>query len=58
MLLSAPSFDTIINRILDEMEITDFDVIRGEIGEVKGYMRPEFSLKVSPDTFDLFFNSP
>lgn len=58
MLLAAPIFEAIINRVLDEMTITSFDVVRGKIGEVKGCMRPEFSLVVSPNTFDLFFNSP
>lgn len=57
-LLAAPSFQSIIDRVLDEMEITSFDVVRGKIGEVKGCTRPEFSLVVCPDTFDLFFNSP
>ena len=58
MLLAAPSFQSIIDRVLNEMQITSFDVVRGKIGEVKGCTRPEFSLVVCPDTFDLFFNSP
>ncbi len=58
MLLSAPDFDAIVSRILGEMQIMAFDVCRGTIGEVKGCVRPEFSLAVSPETFDLFFNSP
>ena len=58
MLLASPRFDAITNRVFDEMEITGFDVVPGKIGAVKGCTRPEFSLVVSPDTFDLFFNSP
>ncbi len=58
MLLASPRFDAITNRIFDEMEITDFGVVPGRIGAVKGCTRPEFSLVVSPDTFDLFYNGP
>ena len=58
LLLAAPDFDAIIDRILADIDITGFDIVRGKIGAVKGCMRPEFSLRVSPDTFDLFFNSP
>ena len=39
-------------------QCTSFDVDPGKIGVVKGCTRPEFSLVVCPDTFDLFFNSP
>lgn len=35
MLLAAPSFQSIIDRVLDEMEIISFDVVRGKIGTVK-----------------------
>jgi hypothetical protein len=56
-LLAARRFRTIINRVLDEMQVTRFEVIAGRIGAVKGCARPEFTLKVRPDTLDLFFNS-
>ena len=58
MLYAATSFQSIIDRVLDEMRITSSDFPPGEIGAVKGCTRPEFSLVVCPDTFDLFFNSP
>ncbi len=58
MLCAATSFQSIIDRVLDEMHITSSDFPPGKIGAVKGYTRPEFSLVVCPDTFDLFFNSP
>ena len=58
MLLAVPDFETIIQRILAEMEITYFDVWPGERGNVEGCKRPEFALRVEKETFDQFHNSP
>ena len=52
------SYQEVIDRIANELEIESFDVVRGERPEVKGCLRAEFVVRVHPDTFDLFFNSP
>ena len=57
-LFAAPDFDSIATHIVEEMRIISFDVCRGNRGEVRGCKRPEFSLQVSNDTFDMFFNGP
>lgn len=54
---AAPSFGSIVQRILSEMQIVKFVVRKGELGHVKCCKRPEFTVKVSEDTFDMFFNS-
>ena len=58
VLLADRDFSDIVSRILEEMQITHFDVCRGDFGEVRGCKRPEFALQVCKETFDLFFNSP
>lgn len=57
LLQTAPKFECIIKRILGEMEPQSFSMVHGEIGVVKGCVRPEFQLRVHEETFDLFFNS-
>lgn len=57
-LLAAPRFRTIIDHLSAEMRVTGLEVVPGKTGAVKGCVRPEFTLNVSPHIFDLFFNSP
>lgn len=55
---SVSGFDAVINRIVAEAIVVKFDVCRGKEGYLKNCYRPEFELKVSAETADLFFNSP
>jgi hypothetical protein len=55
---SISDFATVIERIASEATVVKFDVCRGKEGHLKNCSRPQFGLKVSSDTADLFFNSP
>lgn len=57
-LTAVPDFDAIIDRIVSEATPSKFEVCCGKEGSLKGCLRPQFELAVSPDTADLFFNSP
>jgi len=58
LLETVSSFDVIIDRIVSEANISNYDVCRGKEGSLKNCLRPQFELTVSADTADLFFNSP
>lgn len=52
------SFAAIMERVIACARVTNFDVCQGKEGHLKNCLRPQFTLKVETETFDLFFNSP
>ena len=57
-MLTKVSFNEIVDCIVCEMKIKSFDVKRGNESYLRCCLRPVFTLDVSAETFDLFFNSP
>jgi hypothetical protein len=57
-LSEAKSFIAIAEAIVAEATVTNFDVCRGKEGNLKNCLRPQFTVQVRMETFDLFFNSP
>ena len=52
------NFAAVIEIILAEATVANFQVCRGKVGLLKQCYRPQFELTLSPEAADLFFNSP
>ena len=57
-LLSVPSFESIVRRVANEMQIVGVGWELGNSSELEGCWRPYFFFTVEADTFDDFYNSP
>jgi hypothetical protein len=55
---SVANFGEVIERVLANAIVVNFNVCRGKVGLLRQCCRPEFELTASPETVDLFFNSP
>lgn len=56
-LLAPVHFSELASRLAAEAKIVRFDKRKGSV-EAKGAWRPEALVEISPEAFDLFFNSP
>lgn len=57
-LLSYANFGAVVDLIADSVSILDFEWEPFEADRLRGCHRASFLLRVSPDAYDAFFNSP